>query len=197
VEREKQTHTIAATFDILQGDPREVALTISGEGEIKSVTGEHLQDWSVRQETNGVRTLVLRARKTEKPITQLNAQIFAERPTRIGTIPQGGFSFTPPNAALFNGFLKITSAAEISVVATNVAGLIPVEAKFLPENLRKDLKPEEVEPTAFRFHGTAYVCRDRDGAREESEGWDDEFAGGECGTCRVRKERGLEAAVSE
>src|SRR4051794_39406506 len=49
IGREKETHTISATFDILQGDPRELALTISGEGEIKFVTGELLQDWSVRQ----------------------------------------------------------------------------------------------------------------------------------------------------
>src|SRR4051794_39525917 len=52
VMREKQIHRVTATFDILQGDPKELALAISGEGEIKSVTGEFLQDWSVRQETN-------------------------------------------------------------------------------------------------------------------------------------------------
>jgi hypothetical protein len=40
-------------------------------GEIKKVTGENLQDWSVRQETSGARTLVLRPRKTDKPLTQL------------------------------------------------------------------------------------------------------------------------------
>jgi len=40
ITREKQIHTVAATFDILQGEPKEISLTISGEGEIKSVPGE-------------------------------------------------------------------------------------------------------------------------------------------------------------
>jgi hypothetical protein len=35
ISRDKQTHTIAATFEVLQGEPREVILAISGEGEIK------------------------------------------------------------------------------------------------------------------------------------------------------------------
>src|SRR5688572_12274202 len=39
ITREKQTHTIHANFEILQGEAKEIALTISGEGEIKSVTG--------------------------------------------------------------------------------------------------------------------------------------------------------------
>src|SRR3989442_1441382 len=60
---EQQTHTINATFDILQGDPKELTLSIVGDGEIKKVTGKGLQDWSVRQETNSTRSLVLRPRK--------------------------------------------------------------------------------------------------------------------------------------
>ncbi len=62
---------IAVTLDILQGDPKELPLTISGEGEIKQVTGEALQDWSIRQEPDGGRTLILRPKKGEKPLTQL------------------------------------------------------------------------------------------------------------------------------
>src|SRR5688572_13015886 len=67
ITREKQIHTVSATFDILQGEVKEILLTISGEGEIKSVTGELLQDWSVRNETNGTRVLVIRPTKAEKP----------------------------------------------------------------------------------------------------------------------------------
>ena len=72
-------HAVNATFDILQGTPKELTLTLTGEGEIKSVMGEQLQDWSVRQETNGFRTLVLRPRKGAKPLTQLGVNIIAER----------------------------------------------------------------------------------------------------------------------
>src|SRR5262249_7350225 len=68
--REKLTHTLIVTLDILQGEPKELALTIGGEGEIKSVTGELLQDWGLRQTADGGRTLVLRPKKGEKPVTQ-------------------------------------------------------------------------------------------------------------------------------
>src|SRR6187402_1857897 len=50
IGREKHTHTIVATLDVLHGEPKEFPLTITGVGEIKKVTGENLQDWSVRQE---------------------------------------------------------------------------------------------------------------------------------------------------
>ena len=60
ITREKQLHTVTATFDVLQGEAKEIVLGISGQGEIKSVTGEMLQDWSVRNETNGTRALVIR-----------------------------------------------------------------------------------------------------------------------------------------
>ena len=53
VTHDKLVHQLTLTLDILQGDPKELPLTISGEGEIKQVTGEALQDWSIRQEAGG------------------------------------------------------------------------------------------------------------------------------------------------
>src|SRR3954465_1207362 len=55
VNRERQTHPLPATFDVLQGNPKEFTLALSGDGEIRKVTGEVLQDWSIREETNGTR----------------------------------------------------------------------------------------------------------------------------------------------
>src|SRR5213593_4962690 len=54
--RDKLEHNITATIDILQGEARELPFTLAGDGEIKSVTGATLQDWSIRQETNAART---------------------------------------------------------------------------------------------------------------------------------------------
>src|ERR1035437_3330924 len=79
ITRDKLSDSSAATFDILSGDPKELALTITGEGEIRQITGAALEDWSIRLETNGVRTLVLRPRKPDTPITQLAVTITAER----------------------------------------------------------------------------------------------------------------------
>jgi hypothetical protein len=157
ITREKQTHRVAASFDILQGDPRELSLTLSGEGEIKSVTGEQLQDWSVRQETNGVRALVLRPKKSDKPITKLEVTILAERATQFSAPLQSLLAFAPPNPALFDGYLQLEVAAELNVQTTNVVGLVPIEAKFLPDAMRKQPTPENSESLAFRFHGSAYA----------------------------------------
>ena len=78
ITRDKLANSIVATFDILAGEPKELPLTITGEGEIRQVTGAALEDWSIRLEPNGVRTLVLRPRKADKPITQLAVTITAE-----------------------------------------------------------------------------------------------------------------------
>ena len=42
---------------------------MSGEGKLRSVTGDRLQDWSVREEAGGNRFLVLRPKPGEKPLT--------------------------------------------------------------------------------------------------------------------------------
>src|SRR5688572_26836229 len=161
IAREKHTHTIAATLDVLHGEPKEFPLTITGAGEIKKVTGENLQDWSVRQETSGARTLVLRPRKTDKPLTQLAVVIVAERELRAWTNPIEPLAFAPPQAALLNGYLKVEVAPELTAQPTNSAGLVPIEPKFLPEPLRGESKPdgrdELHESLAFRFHGAAYA----------------------------------------
>ncbi len=153
IAREKQMHTIAATFEILQGEAKELPLTISGEGAIKNVTGENLLDWSVRQETNGVRLLVIRPRKTEK---QIGVTISAESETRLGAGAKPLLALAPPNPALLNGYLKLEVASELSAAPTNAVGVIPIEGRFLPDAMRKEIAAGEPEPLAFRFLGSSY-----------------------------------------
>jgi hypothetical protein len=156
VARDKLSHTITAAIDILQGDPKELTLLINGEGEIRQVTGETLQDWSVRQETNGVRTLILRPRKTDKPLTQLAVTITAERELKaLGNMTP--LTLAPPQPALFNGYVKVESTPDLEAQVVTTSGLVPIEQKFLPEPLRGEAKPDDPEPLAFRFHGSAYA----------------------------------------
>ena len=157
ITRELQRHTINVTFDILQGDPREIPLTLSGEGEIKKVSGENLLDWSVRQETNGTRSLILRPQKSEKPLTRLTVAIVAERETRLGSSPVQPLALVPPNPALCSGYLRVETASELDAQPVNSIGLVPIDPKFLPEPMRVETKPGDVEPLAFRFHGSAYA----------------------------------------
>jgi hypothetical protein len=154
VTRDKLTHNITATLDILQGAPDELSLTITGEGEIKQVTGDGLMDWSVRQETNGVRALVLRPKKTDKPPGQFVMNITAEQRLTNATVT--AMALSPEHAALLSGYLKIESAPELDVQPGQVSGLIPIERSFLPESLKGTVQTDEPEPLAFRFQGSAY-----------------------------------------
>lgn len=157
ISREKHAHTVNATFSILQGEAKEIALTLTGEGEVRKVTGTNLLDWGVRQETNGTRSLVLRPRKAEKPLTEVAVIITAERELRGWSNPVQPLAFAPAQPALFNGYVKVEVAPELSAQPTNTSGVVPLEPKFLPDSLRGETKPDEPEPLAFRFHGSAYA----------------------------------------
>jgi len=155
--RDKLTSQLTVTLDILQGEPKELPLTISGEGDIKQVTGEALQDWSIRQEPGGGRTLILRPRKGDRPLTQLAVTIIAERDLKTWKTPLIPFALTPPQPVLFSGFVKVESIPELDIQPDALVGLLPVEAKFLPEAMRPAASPDEPEPLAFQFHGSAYT----------------------------------------
>ncbi len=156
ITREKHTHLIAATFEILSGEAKELSLTLTGEGDIKRVTGDGLQDWSVRQETNGTRSLVLRPRKLDQPLTQLSINIIAERELRSWVNPVQTLTLSSPQPALLQGFLKVEVAREFEAQPTNSSGLLPIELRYLPEPLRGITRSEEAEPLAFRFQGSSY-----------------------------------------
>ncbi len=157
VSREKVSTRIEAALDVLQGEPKEFALTIAGEGDIKEVTGEALQDWSIRQEPGGPKTLILRPKKGEKPLTQLAVSIVVERDMKTWKTPLAAFTVTPANAGLFSGFVRIESTPDFDVKAEGASGLLPMEAKFLPEPMRGEQPADEPEPLAFQFHGAAYA----------------------------------------
>src|ERR1035441_3831174 len=156
ISRDKLTDSIAATFDILAGEPKELSLTITGEGEIRQVTGAALEDWSIRLEPSGVRTLVLRPRKADKPLTQLAVTITAEREVKDWPNPITPLTLTPAQPALFSGYIKVESTPDLDVQPGEISGLIPIELKFLPDPMRGEAKPDEPVALAYRFQGAAY-----------------------------------------
>ncbi|MFM1767602.1 MAG: hypothetical protein RJA22_131 [Verrucomicrobiota bacterium] len=156
VNRDKHEHTATATFRILQGDPREILLTLTGPGEVRQVTGPDLLDWSVRRETNGLRSLVLRPRRGDKPPTQFEVVIQAERELRGWANPVETLAFNPPDSALANGYVRLESTPELTLTPTNTTGLVPLDPAFLPEPWRATPPAGDPTPAAFRFHGTAY-----------------------------------------
>jgi hypothetical protein len=156
INREKITSVFSLTLDILQGDPKELPLTISGEGEIKQVTGEALQDWSIRQQTDGTRVLLLRPKKGDKPLTQLAVTVVAERDLKGWKNPLSTLTLTPPQPVLFSGYVKVEATPELDVQPDAPSALLPVETKFLPQALR-NTPAEAPEPLSFQFHGSAFT----------------------------------------
>ena len=155
--RDSLHHHIEATFDILQGEAKELPLTISGEGDIRQITGDALLDWSIRQDAGGGRTLILRTKKGDKPLTQFSVVITAERELKGWKNPLQTFALTPPQPALSGGYVRLESVPEFDVQPEAPSGLSPMEVKYLPEPMRGESKPDEPEPLAFQFHGTAYA----------------------------------------
>jgi hypothetical protein len=161
VSAQRIQHSATATFDLLQGQPDEVLLTLAGPGDIESVTGPDLLDWSVRRETNGLRSLVLRPRKSDKPLPRLTTTITAVAADvrRQDSLPL--LTFSPFHPALSHGHLRITTDPDLDLQATNTVGLVPLEPRFLPESLRTPEKPGGPVTLAFRFQGSTYALAAR------------------------------------
>jgi hypothetical protein len=153
--RGKLSHSIRVGIDVLQGEPKEIALVLTGEGDVKQVTGEHVLDWSVRQQGTN-RFLVLRAKKAERALTNLVVNVTAE--TEFNDLPK---SITPltlssSQPALSHGYVRIDVDPALSIKAVNPSGVTEMELRFLPEELRVAKTNIDAEPLAFRFQGASY-----------------------------------------
>ncbi|MBI1842386.1 MAG: hypothetical protein HYR88_16235, partial [Verrucomicrobia bacterium] len=156
VSPDRATQSLRASMEILQGDARELTLTLSGDGDVTSVTGDALQDWGVRVETNGVRTLVLRPRKSTKPLTRLEVMINAAQEWKSAPAQIRPLTLSPPSASLLQGYARIDASGGLRADAMEPTGVVPMEERFLPPSLRRDRVPEDAEPLAFRFQGAVY-----------------------------------------
>jgi len=154
---EKVSHVIRAKIEVLQGEPTELPFVLGGEGEIRSVSGEGVLDWAVRQGTNGVRTLVIRPRKADKPPTGFNLTITAEHEVRDWTKALQLLTLTATPAVLSSGYVRLDAAPGLDLQPTNAVGLAPVPLKFLPDGLRGEPKSDAPEPLGFRFQGSSYA----------------------------------------
>ncbi|EDY19648.1 hypothetical protein CfE428DRAFT_2824 [Chthoniobacter flavus Ellin428] len=133
VTRDKITSQFTVAIEIFQGEPKELSLTISGEGEIKQVTGDALQDWGIRQGADGVRQLILRPKKGDQPLTKLSVTVTTVQELKGGKSPLNVLTLIPPQPDLFHGFVKVESVPELDVQPVAPTGLLPVEAKYLPQ----------------------------------------------------------------
>jgi hypothetical protein len=154
---EKFSHTFLLKIDVIQGEPKEFALVLSGEGELRSVTGDRLLDWSLREEAGGSRFLVLRLQPAETPLTNWLVTVTAE--TEFKDLPHivTPLALASPLPGLFQGFVRVDGDAALSIAVASPVGAVPVEWKYLPESMRQASVTAGSEPLAFRIHDASYA----------------------------------------
>jgi hypothetical protein len=154
---EKFSHTFLLKIDVIQGEPKEIALVLSGEGTLRSVTGDRLLDWSVRDEAGGSRFLVLRPKPGETPLTNWLVTVTAE--TELKELPHTvtPLALASPLPGLFQGFARMDTDAALFIAVPSPVGAVPIESKYLPEPMRKPATAAGADPLAFRIHDASYA----------------------------------------
>ncbi len=154
---EKLTHSFRVDVDVIQGDPKEIALVLSGDGDVRQVTGDGLQDWSVRQQGGGSRFLVLRPRRGELVVTNLAVKVIAE--TELSDLPKTvvPLAIGSSQPALAHGYVRVDADSTLSVRSVNPTNVMALEEKFLPQAMRIASTNADAEPLMFRFQGASYA----------------------------------------
>lgn len=122
------TSTQNISFTIHQGVPETLTLGLSGAGEITSVTGNGLRDWSVRIANDGSRFLDIRPNIADpkSPPKNLTVQVTTK------LVGKNDFSLLLPTPASTTGFsskISLTAAAGIEIRVTEATNLSPIESK--------------------------------------------------------------------
>ncbi len=124
---EKTTTTQNITFKIYEGKLKNLTLSLHGAGEVTSVTGEKLKDWSVRVAENGARFLDLRPNLAEnEKLTELTIQlstIFSEKKDIHELLLPG-----PGSATGFSLTVSAESDAGVDLRVLTADGLVPVDS---------------------------------------------------------------------
>ena len=156
VSRDQVRQQIALRLDALRGQLKEAALALTGEGVIREVTGAGLRAWSVRQETDGARSLVLGFEEGPEPRRSCSGKVSIE--TAVPALPSRvvPLSLTPEPAALFHGFVRVDVEGTLTAEPTEATGLIGIDRKYLPVDFLA-LAETAAEPLAYRFQGTSYA----------------------------------------
>ncbi|MGJ8634779.1 MAG: hypothetical protein ACSHX7_12750, partial [Luteolibacter sp.] len=126
--RKETTSTQKLTFTIRQGIPETLTLGLTGSGEITSLTGENLRDWSVRIAKDKSRYLDIRpVIKDEKnPPKTLTIQLSTKH-THKG---QSALLLTAPGDSTgFSSEISFTSAEGTDLRLTEATNLSPLESQ--------------------------------------------------------------------
>jgi hypothetical protein len=157
VGREQIRQRVQVQAEALQGELRELVFALAGEGEVREVRGEGLSDWAVRQTASG-RQLVVRLTRADPPLKRFTATIQAVTPVPDLPHTVQPLTLATEPALLAAGYLRVDAPGELAVEpGEGLAGLVPIEPRFLPPGLRPDAPAGAPAPLAFRFQGALGV----------------------------------------
>ncbi len=140
-------------YSLTQGSLREVRLTVDGEADILDLTGPSIRDWSVHENRDGSRQILVRFSEAQSGQFLLRVKMMEipgtfpveVRPTRL----------TPVGAQRFSGFLRVDFDAETKVDVTGTSGLLQIAPNLFPL-ARFEFKESPGDRPAIAFrHGAA------------------------------------------
>ncbi|MDG1855273.1 MAG: hypothetical protein P8I97_13995 [Verrucomicrobiales bacterium] len=131
------------TFEVIQGEVKELILDLIGDGDIINVNGDGILDWAVRQsiiDGKKKRHLEIRPKSKSGIIT---AEISASKkwnnlPDKIELITLG-----PAKAVGYSSLISLTSDRTVDLTITSAEGLVPVKTATKKDRTWK-----------FQGHGT-------------------------------------------
>lgn len=113
-----------ATMKVLQGKLESVVFEVLGEGDIISVNGSQVKDWSVRRA--GARTFVEIRPKQGIAVGEIfNATIVGRKPLELPTTLMP-MMLTGTDATAFSGLVRIVSTPDIRLYGKQSRGLMPI-----------------------------------------------------------------------
>ncbi len=170
VQRAILNHEITVEVEAIRGGLRELVLPLSGLGEIAHVRGEGLEDWSVRKDPTGARSLVVRLKAGEEPVTSARLTVTGDtRSSGLGTVINA-LAFGAEQAALGSGSVAVEWPAALTVDLVEPSGLVPIENSLLPEGLRPAGNAGSGGSLAYRFLGSRYALPVRVGLADPEAG---------------------------
>lgn len=133
VQAKEATINARATVEILQGKLDKISLEVfgvgNGQGEIYSVTGEMVKDWSLRRE-NSRTFLEIRPKKLPNDKKKFELTISGRQPVPArATMPLSPVLFCGVDATSFLGIVQFHAAENLRLHAKQERGLIPISGR--------------------------------------------------------------------
>jgi hypothetical protein len=144
-------------YKVMQGELRQLTLTLDGEGEVTRVLGNGILAWRVvPAEAANRRRLVVELNESQKETYLLAVQT----QTPLGAFPLKfkPLRMVPVNAIRFGGHIRVVNAGAVRLEVLNAPGLAQISPQMFPQTQGLDnlTDKQRAQAFAFRFSGSEF-----------------------------------------